>query len=116
MTGISHRTGQPIDEWAHVVQSIRVILLTPIGSRVMRRDFGSAVPSLLDAPLNEVTVVDVAMAVAEALDKHEPRFRLRQVHVENAGSDGHLGLRLDGIFVPRTPGARARAASAEVSL
>ena len=36
-------------------QSVTKILTTPTGSRVMRRDFGSVVPDLLDAPQNTVT-------------------------------------------------------------
>lgn len=43
-TGISAIAGAVMTDWDHVQQSIRKILSTPIGSRVMRRNFGSDIP------------------------------------------------------------------------
>lgn len=41
MTGMSRETGKALDEAAHISQSIRDILTTPVGSRLMRRTYGS---------------------------------------------------------------------------
>ncbi|NBO96416.1 MAG: phage baseplate protein, partial [Betaproteobacteria bacterium] len=41
MLGINAQTGQPLAGIDHLRQSIRDILTTRIGTRVMRRDYGS---------------------------------------------------------------------------
>jgi uncharacterized protein len=98
--GINAITGKHITGWAHVQQSIRIILTTLVGSRVMRRDVGSDVPRLIDAPMTDTVILAVYVAVATALDRWEPRFRLTQV--EFTGSiTGQLDLVLTGIWMPR---------------
>ena len=101
MSGFSRHDFSPLSGWSHVEQSIGVIVSTPIGSRVERRDFGSRIPDLLDAPQNRFTIMDLAVATAEAIDQWEPRFRLTHVQVTQAGKDGHLGLSIQGDYMPR---------------
>lgn len=93
MIGTSRTTGRSIGSEAHLAQSITDILTTPTGSRVMRREYGSQLPDLIDAPMNGETIVDVFMATAEALDRWEPRLRLRRVQIA-ASSVGRLALEL----------------------
>lgn len=81
MTGMSRHTGLAIDDDAHLAQSVADILTTPIGSRVMRRDYGSNLPDLIDAPVNSETLIDIYAATAEALDKWEPRLILTRVEL-----------------------------------
>lgn len=52
MNGMDATTGKPLSGDAHLAQSVADILTTPIGSRVMRRSYGSLIPSLIDAPIN----------------------------------------------------------------
>ena len=85
MSGIDRHTGAPITDVAHLAQSVGVLLNTPVGSRVLRRDYGSDLPRLLDAPINGTTVVDLYVAAAEAIDLWEPRLDLRRVAVADAG-------------------------------
>lgn len=94
MQGVSQHTFQSLDGFDHVVQSIGKIVTTPIGSRVMRRDFGSRVPALIDAPLNEQTRLDFVVATAEALERWEPRVRLEHVSLVEADADGVAALDL----------------------
>lgn len=89
----------PLDGWDHVVQSIRDILTTPIGSRVLRRDYGSAIPSLLDRPMGEQTTLDFVIGTAEALERWEPRVRLERCVLVEAGADGRAALDLDLIYL-----------------
>ena len=95
MSGLNRHTALEIEGDAHLAQSISVILSTPIGSRVLRRDFGSNLPRLIDAPINGETVVDLYLATAEALEKWEPRFQLTRVQIADARS-GHVELVLMG--------------------
>ena len=70
---VSRQNGQPISEIDHIFQSVEMILTTPIGSRVMRRDFGSLVPLLLDGPINQSTLTAIYSAANEAIATWEPR-------------------------------------------
>lgn len=79
MRGMDGSTGKPLDGLAHLRQSIADILWTPIGTRVMRRDYGSRLPDLIDRPMTPELMVDVYAETAAALRKWEPRFRLRRV-------------------------------------
>lgn len=95
MSGVSVTTLRLLSEDAHLAQSINDILSTPIGSRVMRREYGSDLPNLIDAPLNGETLVDLFAATAEAIAKWEPRFVLRRVEVSDVVA-GKLSLTLTG--------------------
>ena len=52
MTGMSRIKGTSLSEKEHLQQSVADILTTPIGSRVMRRDYGSNIPFLIDHPIS----------------------------------------------------------------
>lgn len=98
--GTSRRTGKRITGWEHVVQSISVIITTPIGTRVMRREFGSEVPLLIDRPMTPRVVLAVYAAAANALRRWEPRFRLTRCEVVKAAVDGTLHLLMSGDYMP----------------
>lgn len=95
MTGMTRSGGRSLDGAAHLAQSVEDILTTPVGSRVMRRTYGSDLPRLIDAPLNGETLVDLYAATAEALATWEPRLVLRRISVVAVGP-GTLTLALEG--------------------
>jgi hypothetical protein len=64
MRGTSATTGKPLSGIQHLRQSINDILTTPIGSRVIRRDYGSDLPTLVDAPMNLSTLTRIYAATA----------------------------------------------------
>lgn len=99
MDGISAKTGKRLGGIEHLRQSIRDILTTPIGSRVMRRDYGSQLFRLVDAPLNRATILEIYAATAQAIAKWEPRFLVQQVKIAEA-SPGAVTLDLTGIYKP----------------
>ena len=96
MNGINENTGKRLSGVEHIKQSIRTILTTRIGTRIMRRDFGSRLPELVDNPTGELLKVELFAATAEALVKGEPRFRLDRVYLQSASEDGHTVLALEG--------------------
>jgi len=100
MIGINNQTGKALPGIEHLKQSIRDILTTPIGTRVMRRDYGSQIFELIDAPMNSATLIDVVAATADALDKWEPRLILERVIVNSATSDGKFDLSILGKYRP----------------
>lgn len=89
--GLSAANGHALSGDAHLTQSLRDIITTPIGSRVMRRDYGSRVPRLLDAPMTRALIADVVAAVAEAVAAWEPRIQLKRVVVDEI-TPGRLAL------------------------
>lgn len=100
MIGVDRSTGRTLPGDAHLAQSIRDILMTPLGTRVMRRDYGSRIPDLLDAPLNAATIIDFWVAVAEALDAWEPRVRLTACVLIEATESG-VEIELRGTYRDR---------------
>lgn len=100
-TGFDRRSGRLRTDWAHVQQSIEVILTTPIGSRVMRRDFGSELYDLVDRKMTPRLVLALYAATAVAIRRWEPRFRLTRAGVTEAGAAGRIGLVLYGTYYPR---------------
>ena len=99
MIGTDANTGKPIDGLAHLRQSIKDILSTRKGTRVMRRDYGSNLPDLIDAPTNPDTIVDIIAETAEALSTWEPRIDVQQVDVE-AMTPGRVSLTITGVYIP----------------
>lgn len=99
MDGINALDGTRLGGIAHLKQSIRDILTTPKGTRVMRRDYGSDLPRLVDAPMNGKTILNIYAATAEALARWEPRFKLLQAKIVNA-APGRVELDLTGKYLP----------------
>jgi len=99
--GINRATGRPLADWEHVKQSIAVILTTALGTRVMRRDFGSRLMSLIDAPTNDRVILAAYSAIAEAIERQELRYRLDAVTIAEASADGAITFNLSGTYYPR---------------
>lgn len=99
MNGMNRTTGHTLSGVDHLRQSIVDILTTPIGSRVMRRDYGSRLYDLVDAPVNRALLVEIYSAVAESLLRWEPRFELNRVQVESI-SPGTIQLAVEGNYLP----------------
>lgn len=102
MRGIDARTGAALTGIGHLRQSIGDVLATRIGTRVMRREYGSRLPDLVDAPLNDGLRAAVVAATVEALRRWEPRIRVRRVRVAAAApaAPARVHLDLEGEHVP----------------
>ena len=98
MQGMSRITGKYLNDLEHLKQSIVDILTTPIGSRVMRREYGSNLFYLVDRPINRDLLQQIYAAVAEALERWEPRLNLKKVTVDEV-KDGRITLSLSGIYL-----------------
>jgi uncharacterized protein len=75
---------------AKVEESIRVVLGTQYGERVMRPRFGSNLRSLAFAPNNVATANLARYYVAEGLAQSEPRIEVIDVVVANDTTRGAL--------------------------
>ena len=99
MNGIDATTGKRLSGFDHLRQSIRDILTTPIGTRVMRREYGSRLYQLVDAPMNRATILDLYAATAEALATWEPRIEVQQVRAQSVEA-GRIVLEVSGLYLP----------------
>lgn len=82
LTGFNRNTGELLDDHAHILQSISDILTTPLGTRVMRREYGSLLPELLDKPMSDKLVMQMYAAIVIAVMKYEPRIRVLSLAVD----------------------------------
>lgn len=112
MIGLNATNGQALSGLDHLRQSIRDILTTRIGTRVMRRDYGSRLPDLVDSPVTPRLAMELYSATAQALARWEPRFKLTRVRIAKAEA-GQVVLDLEGIYLP--DGAATVLAGVEVS-
>jgi phage baseplate assembly protein W len=79
-----------------VRQSIRIILETDPGERVMRPDFGAGLRRLLFEPITTNTLAMVQHRVEEALVTWEPRIDVLDVVVSaDEAASGRLLIRID---------------------
>lgn len=99
MKGIDKTTGKRLSGIEHLRQSIGDILSTPLGSRVMRRDYGSRLYELVDKPMNPQTLLEIYAAAAEALDRWEPRLRAVRIQAVSA-HPGQIELSVTGFYRP----------------
>ncbi|EAM2629455.1 baseplate assembly protein [Salmonella enterica] len=105
--GMNRNTGIGISDSEHISQSMRDILLTPVGSRVMRREYGSLLSALIDMPQNPALRLQIMVACYSAIQKWEPRIRLISISFE-LGDTGEMyvditGMRTDtGVSVSTT--------------
>lgn len=99
-TGVNQVTGEWLSGWSHCVQSIQIILTTRIGTRIWRRTFGAAVASLQDANATRRTLLEFYGAIAEALVKWEPGYKLETILLKKAGRDGVFHFEMTGTYYP----------------
>jgi uncharacterized protein len=101
MNGTNAATGKPLSGLDHLRQSISDILTTPIGSRVMRRDYGSSLFLLVDHPMTPDLKVEVYAAVIDALSKWEPRLQVDSVSMDPASNPatGKMIITIEGKYL-----------------
>ncbi len=78
-----HLEGGVMQYQVSVEDSIKRILETPIGSRVMLPEFGSKLHTLIDRKMDESFKLDFYRFTAEAIEKWEPRVKLEKVEIND---------------------------------
>lgn len=98
MIGMSAKTGEALGGVEHLRQSVLDILRTRKGSRVMRRDYGSDLPRLVDSPVNAAGIADIIAATADALARWEKRIKVTNVRVATVGP-GTVEITITGKYL-----------------
>lgn len=96
MIGMNASDGTAITGAARRAQSIADILSTPLGTRVMRREYGSLVFELIDLPLNATTVMLLRAATAIAIRRWETGFRITRVMLSGDFAGGAPVIEIEG--------------------
>lgn len=92
---MDRHSGAVISRGQHLRQSINDILTTRIGTRLHRRDYGSFLPDLVDAPVNPETQMLIIAASVHALMRNEPRLMLTNVQMSGVTAAG-IDLLIEG--------------------
>jgi phage baseplate assembly protein W len=93
--GMDRSNGMAIEDLDHIRQSVSDILNTPVGSRVMRRNYGSLLSELIDQPQNGALRLQMMAVCYTALLQWEPRVSLTSITF-NTGYDGKMVIELTG--------------------
>ena len=92
---MSRQNGTELSEIDHIRQSIEDIISTPIGSRLMRRDYGTQVANLLDQPTSEALYLKSYSTIYSAILRWEPRVQINQLYISEV-NEGQTVLNLEG--------------------
>ena len=80
-------------------ESIRIILATSKGERVMRPDFGCGIHDMVFQVISTTTMTEIEEGVRAALAMFEPRIDVAGVSVtSDQGLDGKLNVSIDYVI------------------
>src|SRR3546814_4315622 len=96
MIGVDRATGQRLDGHDHLAQSIGDILSTPIGTRVMRRDYGSMLTDMIEQPANSITRQLLFAVNPVPLSRWETRLTLPRGGVSHYNRGGAMVIDTTG--------------------
>ncbi|MEH2517486.1 phage baseplate assembly protein W [Bradyrhizobium sp. AZCC 1610] len=94
---IDRFTGELIQGWARIKQSIYVILTTRLRTRLMRLWWGSKFIDMQDKPGNEEVLMAGMMAAIVAINTYEPEFKVTKVIIDEFGPDGDITITIEGV-------------------
>ncbi len=95
--GFNALTGRGITDIDHVRQSVRDILITPVGSRIARRTYGSLLFRLIDQPDNKAVRLQLISACYSALLRWEPRIQIQQLTISSP-EKASIVIDLSGVY------------------
>ncbi|ACR70281.1 hypothetical protein DBV23_11790 [Edwardsiella ictaluri] len=101
--GMNAGNGRSLSDEQHIQQSVKDILTTPVGMRVMRRDYGSVILNLIDQPNDGGTRLRVMSAVVMALTRWESRLDIIGVAFAAEGSDLSVTVDAERTDIPGQP-------------
>ena len=108
MKGMDPQTGEMVEGEVQLQCDLNAIFSTPIGSRVMRRDYGAALIQFVDAPINQYTISKIQSSIASTLMSYMTQFHLKEISVtlpdlqfRNATPDS-ISIVINGIYLGKT--------------
>lgn len=99
--GLGKHIGESISDIGHIKQCVSDILLTPLGTRVELREYGSFIPELIDQPINATTMQLLRAATVMAINRWENRIKIETVSIEINGPKVKLNITAVRIDLPK---------------
>jgi phage baseplate assembly protein W len=90
-------TGELIQGWERIKQSIYVILTTRLRSRLMRLWWGSKFIDMQDKPGNQEVLMAGMMAAIAAINTYEPEFKVTRVTIDEFDASGEITITIEGV-------------------
>jgi len=97
LVDIDRETGELIQGWPRIKQSVYVILTTRLRSRLMRLWWGSDFINMQDKPGNEEVIFGGIMAAIAAINAYEPEFKVTKVAIDAFDPTGEITFTIDGV-------------------
>ena len=94
---MSRLDGSELSEQEHILQSLEDITTTPIGTRIMRRDYGTQLADLIDQPISEALYLKIYSTLYVAYLRWEDRIDISQIQVAEI-QNGQLVLDITGFL------------------
>ncbi len=79
----------------NIRESLRIILTTTLGERLMRPDFGCRIKEEVFGPMNSTRLTMIETVIRRAVLLHEPRVEAKRVAVEARQPEGILEISLE---------------------
>jgi uncharacterized protein len=99
-TGMNAASGGFLSGFDHVRQSIATILTTALEERVMRLEFGADLIRQIGRNMGRDVILQIFRRATEAVHRHEPEFRVKQIEIKTVERTGGLSLILRGLYYP----------------
>lgn len=84
--------GKPLVLYRHIRQSIRDIITTPLGTRLMNPTYGCGLFRYVDSPLTEANILRISQEIHEALVRWERRVRVLRTAIEGVAQEGQFQI------------------------
>lgn len=80
---MSRNNGVDLSEIKHIEQSLEDITSTPIGTRIMRREYGTLLADLLDNPISDSLILQCYSTIYSAILRWEKRIQVSQISISS---------------------------------
>ena len=94
---IDRETGELVQGWPRIKQSIFVILTTRLRTRLMRLWWGSNFINMQDKPGNQEVLMAGMMAAIASINTYEPEFKVTRVSIDEFGPTGDITITIEGV-------------------
>ncbi|MCF1457746.1 MAG: baseplate assembly protein W [Shewanella sp.] len=101
-SGMNAQTGEVLTGIPYLRQRLKDVILTPLGSVVGRRDFGSRLFQMVDHNVDAGFQMDAYIRLAEAINNPAnglDDFRLSEMRMARM-APGHIEISLSGVYLP----------------
>lgn len=100
MVGINADTGEVLGGFAHVEQSIDILITTMLSERVMREWVGNPGTKLLGETASEKLVIAWVTIIWALIELFEPRFKITRFQPNDITRPGSIDFTILGSYRP----------------